>query len=639
MRAGGLREYTAVPEGAEEDVGLRWRDIGASKDESIVRPADAPFSAMGGLKLLRGNLGRSVIKISAVAPEHHVVQAPARVFDSQEAVQQAFKDGTLDHDMVVVVRWQGPRANGMPELHKLTPVLGILQEKGRRVALLTDGRMSGASGRVPAAIHLSPEAHAGGALARVRDGDMIRLDAEAGTLDALVPQAEWQARELAVMAPELLRANMFGTGRELFGAMRTHALSAEEGACTWLQQTDALSALDCDARGAGDSGDRARRGGACGAAGARAGRRRHHDARSDIAYAGRARCMRAIGSEVEGAVVGAGTVRSAQDAVDAQAAGARFAVSPGYTQAVGQTCRDLDLPLLPGVATGSEVMQAQEDGYTELKFFPAMQAGGLAMLKAFGGPFGDILFCPTGGITPDNAPQFLALTTWPCVGGSWHRFAAAGAQRAIGPASRRWLAQRWRCVRAESDGIGSRRRGGPRDPAIESRSSRSTCSGRWSIGMAASRRKSSDLRPAPTAMRSRGPGVTDTSRPCEQVMDALSAGRGGFVKIDRLHRTILDAMLPRFGLAALTEPERRQLNLAWHRLPAWADSVRGLTRLKSRYRICTLSNGNLGLLADMARHAGLPWDLILSAETFQAYKPDPRTYLGVADVFDWHPRR
>lgn len=130
-------------------------------------------------------------------------------------------------------------------------------------------------------------------------------------------------------------------------------------------------------------------------------------------------CMRAIGSEVEGAVVGAGTVRSAQDAVDAQAAGARFAVSPGYTQAVGQTCRDLDLPLLPGVATGSEVMQAQEDGYTELKFFPAMQAGGLAMLKAFGGPFGDILFCPTGGITPDNAPQFLALDNVACVGGSW----------------------------------------------------------------------------------------------------------------------------------------------------------------------------------------------------------------------------
>lgn len=130
-------------------------------------------------------------------------------------------------------------------------------------------------------------------------------------------------------------------------------------------------------------------------------------------------CMRAIAAEVEGAVVGAGTVRSAQDAADAQAAGARFAVSPGYTHAVGQACRDLGLPLLPGVATGSEVMQAQEDGYTELKFFPAMQAGGIAMLKAFGGPFADVRFCPTGGISADNALQFLALDNVACVGGSW----------------------------------------------------------------------------------------------------------------------------------------------------------------------------------------------------------------------------
>lgn len=122
-----------------------------------------------------------------------------------------------------------------------------------------------------------------------------------------------------------------------------------------------------------------------------------------------------------------------------------------------------------------------------------------------------------------------------------------------------------------------------------------------------------------------------------QVMDALAAGRGGFVKVDRLHRTILDALLPRFGLAQMIEADRQRLNLAWHRLPAWADSVQGLTRLKSRRRICTLSNGNLGLLADMAKHAALPWDLILSAETFQAYKPDPRTYLGVADVFDVAP--
>ena len=239
VREGGLREYTAVPEASGNGGRLHWREVGASKDESIVRAAAEPFSALGGLKLLRGNLGRSVIKISAVEQAHHIVEAPARVFDSQEAVQQAFKDGTLDHDMVVVVRWQGPRANGMPELHKLTPVLGVLQEKGRKVALLTDGRMSGASGRVPAAIHLSPEAHAGGPLAKVQDGDLIRLDAVAGTLDALVPDAQWQARMVAAMPGELQHANMFGTGRELFGAMRSHALSAEEGACTWLQQTGA----------------------------------------------------------------------------------------------------------------------------------------------------------------------------------------------------------------------------------------------------------------------------------------------------------------------------------------------------------------------------------------------------------------
>ncbi len=239
VRAGGLREYTTVPQASGDGSQLHWREVGASKDESVVRTAAEPFSALGGLKLLRGNLGRSVIKISAVDQAHHIVEAPARVFDSQEAVQQAFKDGTLDHDMVVVVRWQGPRANGMPELHKLTPVLGVLQEKGRKVALLTDGRMSGASGRVPAAIHLSPEAHAGGPLAKVQDGDLIRLDAVAGTLDALVPDAQWQSRAVADMPDELQHANMFGTGRELFGAMRSHALSAEEGACTWLQQTGA----------------------------------------------------------------------------------------------------------------------------------------------------------------------------------------------------------------------------------------------------------------------------------------------------------------------------------------------------------------------------------------------------------------
>jgi phosphogluconate dehydratase len=237
VRADGLRAYTRVP--ALDAAGaLRWTPAGgeggASGDESVLRPAARPFSSTGGLRLLGGNLGRSVIKVSAVPEERHVVEAPARVFDSQEALQQAFAAGELERDVVCVVRWQGPRANGMPELHKLTPPLAVLQGKGFQVALVTDGRMSGASGKVPAAIHVSPEALAGGPLARVRDGDRIRLDAVAGTLDALVPAEEWAARAAATMPADLAASNAHGLGRELFAGMRAHALSAEEGACAWL---------------------------------------------------------------------------------------------------------------------------------------------------------------------------------------------------------------------------------------------------------------------------------------------------------------------------------------------------------------------------------------------------------------------
>ncbi len=162
-------------------------------------PPAEPFSATGGLKLLTGNLGRSVIKVSAVPADRHVIEAPARVFDAQDELLRAFNAGELERDVVCVVRWQGPQANGMPELHKLTPPLAVLQGRGLRVALVTDGRMSGASGKVPAAIHVSPEAAAGGPLARLRDGDVVRLDADAGVLQALVPEAEWAARENAVM--------------------------------------------------------------------------------------------------------------------------------------------------------------------------------------------------------------------------------------------------------------------------------------------------------------------------------------------------------------------------------------------------------------------------------------------------------
>ncbi|MDD5031014.1 MAG: dihydroxy-acid dehydratase, partial [Rhodoferax sp.] len=246
VRAAGLREYTTVPsvqpvvtdacavDGLKVPLALTWKAPGASKDEAVVRPASNPFSVSGGLKLLTGNLGRSVIKISAVPDDRHLIEAPCRVFDSQDALHQAFAADELNRDLICVVRWQGPQANGMPELHKLTPPLAVLQGKGYRVALVTDGRMSGASGKVPAAIHVSPEAAAGGALARVRDGDVIRLDANAGTLQVLMPQTEWAARPVLPMPDALRAANALGLGRGLFAAMRRHASTAETGACSWL---------------------------------------------------------------------------------------------------------------------------------------------------------------------------------------------------------------------------------------------------------------------------------------------------------------------------------------------------------------------------------------------------------------------
>ena len=201
-----------------------------SADENVLRPADRPFAADGGLRLLTGNLGRAVIKVSAVKPEHHVVEAPAIVFKSQEEFMHAYQDGKLNRDFVAVVRFQGPKANGMPELHALTPALGSLQDAGYHVALVTDGRMSGASGKVPAAIHVSPEVLANGPLGRVRDGDVIRLDAEKGTLQALVAEEEWLRRP---QASADLSSNMIGMGRELFAMFRASAGVAEEGAATF----------------------------------------------------------------------------------------------------------------------------------------------------------------------------------------------------------------------------------------------------------------------------------------------------------------------------------------------------------------------------------------------------------------------
>ena len=233
VSAGGLRDYTRVPH--LEGPALSWQPWpAASGDEGIVRTAARPFSETGGLRLLTGNLGRSVIKTSSIPDDRHVVQAPAIVFNGQGELLAAFKAGELERDFVAVVRFQGPKANGMPELHKLTPPLAVLQGKGYKVALVTDGRMSGASGKVPAAIHVSPEALDSGPLGKVRTGDVIRLDAHAGTLEALVDATVWSAREAERMDSAQMEDNHHGLGRELFAGMRRNALSPEQGACTWM---------------------------------------------------------------------------------------------------------------------------------------------------------------------------------------------------------------------------------------------------------------------------------------------------------------------------------------------------------------------------------------------------------------------
>jgi phosphogluconate dehydratase len=219
----GLSRYAEEPK--LKDGALVWEPAGGkSHNDRILRPASDPFQPTGGLKQLTGNLGCGVIKISAVAPDRHVIEAPARIFHDQEEVKAAFRRGEFTTDTVVVVRFQGPRANGMPELHSLTPTLAVLQDRGLRVALVTDGRMSGASGKVPAAIHVSPEAACNGPLAHLRDGDIVRLDADRGTLEALVPDL----LKRAPATPDLGR-NQHGAGRELFAAFRSHVGPAETG--------------------------------------------------------------------------------------------------------------------------------------------------------------------------------------------------------------------------------------------------------------------------------------------------------------------------------------------------------------------------------------------------------------------------
>jgi len=214
---------------------LIWKPAEESADVDMLRPATDPFLADGGMRLVAGNLGRGVFKTSAVDEERWLIEAPAKCFSDQNEVLEAFKAGELDGDCAVVVRFQGPRANGMPELHKLVPTLGVLQDRGHKVALITDGRMSGASGKVPAAIHVSPEALPDGPLARVRDGDIIRLDARNGTLEAL--NVDLASRPAANSPPPPV-----GTGRELFAMMRLHVDDAEAGASAMIAAMEAEGA-------------------------------------------------------------------------------------------------------------------------------------------------------------------------------------------------------------------------------------------------------------------------------------------------------------------------------------------------------------------------------------------------------------
>ncbi len=224
--AGPISTYSREP--VLTDGELIWRDAPeTSGDLDILRPVADPFSSDGGMRLVDGPLGRGVAKVSAVKPAHRVIEAPARVFDSQEAMKRAFEAGELNRDVVVVVRFQGPSANGMPELHGLSPALGVLQDRGHKVALVTDGRMSGASGKVPAAIHVSPEAARGGPLARVEDGDIIRLDTDRGVLDVQVDADVFARREPAPFRPN--RPEL-GLGREMFSLFRQFASSADSGA-------------------------------------------------------------------------------------------------------------------------------------------------------------------------------------------------------------------------------------------------------------------------------------------------------------------------------------------------------------------------------------------------------------------------
>ena len=412
----GLGRYRDEPY-LDDEGELRWRPAEReTRDGGVLRPARAAFAPDGGIRVLDGALGRAVIKVSAVAPEHRVVTAPARVFDDQSHFLEAFDRGDLDHDHVAVVRNQGPRANGMPELHKLTPALGVLQDRGHRVALVTDGRMSGASGKVPAAIHCTPEAAAGGPLSRVRDGDVVRLDAETGRLDVDVDLGEREPY-LPALAGE-------GTGRELFAAFRERVGRPDEGASVFAPARDTvvrmsltvedlvslapvipvvvideledavpLAAALVARRPAGDRGDAADAGRRCGdradrRRGAGRGRRRGHG--HDVASGRRgARRRRAVpglaGRDADAARRAAGQ-RRAVPARDGDGVGHRRAAR----------ARHQPREAVPGRGR-------------------RRRRGAEGVRRAV--PADAVL--PDGGVDAANARDYLAQPNVVCVGGSW----------------------------------------------------------------------------------------------------------------------------------------------------------------------------------------------------------------------------
>ena len=435
----GLLPYSRQP--VLDDNGVKWMDKRlSSRNISVISTVQEPFDRIGGIKVLEGNLGRAIMKISALSQgESTVIEAPARVFNSQEEMEEAFRNERLNCDHVAVVRFQGPRANGMPELHKLITFLSIVMDRGFQVGLLTDGRLSGASGKVPFAIHCTPEAACGGPISRLVDGDIIRMDARAGVLEARVPALELKSREPA--NPDLREARSLW-GREIFAPLRMNLSSADQGAsaifcgeregvCRPVVAEIGSGSAYGSMNGIGiepfkvlerspvipvvvieelnDAVPLARallRGGI---------KVIEVTLRSEAAL----EAISLINREVPEILVGAGTVLNSKDLMAVAEAGASFAISPGMTQELLEVGQDGNIPLIPGISTVSELMCALEMGFEVFKFFPAEAAGGVDMLRSIAGPFPGVRFCPTGGIGESNFLEYLALANVICVGGSW----------------------------------------------------------------------------------------------------------------------------------------------------------------------------------------------------------------------------